>query len=202
MKEITMDEQQVMEQSASASTAAQIINGVNAGDLNATVEAIKAQPEIAKFQFRASNKWVSGGHNMTQVNDFYGVCQEIKREKTFTIEMDEPPILLGTDRSANPVESALSALAGCLTTTLIYHAAAQGVRIESVESKFEGDTDLRGFLGLDETLRRGLDGIRVKFKIKADASPEKIQELIELAQARSGVFDMLNNGVPISVQLT
>jgi uncharacterized OsmC-like protein len=200
MKEVTINEEQAAGELAAVAEQ-QIINGVNVDELNATVDAIKVDAEIAKFKFRASNKWVSGGHNRTTVKDLYGACQEITRDRSFVIEADEPPILLGTDRGANPVEYTLAALAGCLTTTLVFHAAALGVKLDAVESKFEGDADLRGFLGLDESVRNGLDKIRVTFSIKSDAPPEKIRELIELAQNRSGVFDMLKNGVPISVEL-
>lgn len=179
----------------------QMINGVNVDELNATVEAVKDDSKIAGFKFRASNKWVGGGHNRTTINGFYGACQEFERPDPFILEKDEPIVLLGTDRGANPVEYTLAALAGCLTTTLVFHAAAQGISLDEVESKLEGDTDLRGFLGLDETVRNGFDEIRVTFTIKSDAPQEKLEELVELAQKRSGVFDMLSRGVLIYVGL-
>ena len=178
-----------------------IVNGINVDELLSTIDAIKEQPELAKFQFRASNKWVNGTNNRTTVNELYGAGQEHTRENPFVIEKDEPQILLGTDRGANPVEYALTALAGCLTTTLVCFAAAQGVELKEVESRFEGDTVLRGFLGLDENIRMGCENIRATFHIKSDAPQEKIQELVELAQNRSGVFDMLANKVPISITL-
>jgi len=179
----------------------QIVNGIAVDELNTTMEAIKADAGIAKFKFRAKNRWVGGTHNRTTVNDLYGVYEEHERQQPFVIEKDEPEILLGTDKGANPIEYALAALAGCLTTTLVCHAAAQGIRIDEIESEFEGDADLRGFLGLNESVRNGLSEIRVSFKIKSDAAPEKLQELVRLAQNRSGVFDMLSNGVPIAVNL-
>jgi uncharacterized OsmC-like protein len=200
MKEVTINEQQTAELPPVAAER-QTINGVNVDEYFATIDAVNSDAEIAKFNFRASNKWVNGGNNRTTVKNFYGACQEVSRDRSFVLEKDEPPMLLGTDRGANPVEYALAALAGCLTTTLVYHAAAQGIRIEAIESCLEGDTDLRGFLGLDETIRKGLDKIRVTFIVKADAPREKIQELVALAQNRSGVFDMLSNGVPIAVKL-
>jgi uncharacterized OsmC-like protein len=203
MKAVTIDERQTTEQTGGEQSPKnpQIINGVNVDEFNAAVEAIKEQAEIPKRRLLASNKWVNGGSPLTTVNNFYAASGKSRRKKPLKVKIDNAPLLFGNHRSANPVESALAALASCLTTTLIYHAALQGIKIESVEASFEGDTDLRGFLGLDETVRRGLDSIRVSFKIKSDASEEKIQELIELAQKRSSVFDMLRNGVPISVQL-
>jgi uncharacterized OsmC-like protein len=179
----------------------QIVNGVDVDEYYATIDAIEDDPKIAKFQFRARNKWAVGANNRTTINGFYGVCQEFESREDFVLEKDEPAILLGTDRGANPVEYALAALAGCLTTTLVYHAAARGIRLDAVESRLEGGTDLRGFLGLDPAVRNGLDEIRVTFNIKSEATEEQLRELIELAQNRSGVFDMLSNGVPISVGL-
>jgi uncharacterized OsmC-like protein len=114
---------------------------------------------------------------------------------------NQPPVLLGGDQGANPVEYALAALAGCLTTSLIYHAAAQGIKIDEVESTLDGDLDLQGFLGLSDRVRNGYEGINVTFRIKADATGEKLRELVELAQERSPVFDMISNPTPVNVQL-
>ena len=188
-----MQEQQVKEQ--------KIVNGVNVTELFDTVEAIKGQKEIARFNFRATNKWVGGGSNQTTVSDYYGACQEFKRDEPFVFQKDEPPVLLGRDTGANPVEYALAALAGCLTTSLVYHAAARGIELEEVESRFEGDLDLQGFLGMDESVRNGYENIRVTFKVKADAPEETLRELVELAQKRSPVFDIVTNKVPVSVEL-
>jgi hypothetical protein len=125
----------------------QIVNGVNVSKLFGTVEAIKGNPEIAKFNFKASGKWINGGHNRTTINEFYGACQNFQRSQPFVIEKDEPPVLLGKDHGANPVEYVFAALDGCLTTSLIYHAAAQGIKIDEVETSFSGDLNLHGFLG-------------------------------------------------------
>ena len=178
------------------------INGVNVDQLYSTINAIKENPGLAKFQFRATNQWINGGNNRTSVKEFYGAGQEdTTRKQTFVFDNDEPEVLLGQDKGANPVEFVLHALAGCLTTSLVYHAAAQGIKIEAVESRFEGDIDLRGFLGMSEDVRNGYENIRVTFKIKADAPEEKLKELCELAQKRSPVFDVVTNGVPVKVQL-
>ena len=178
------------------------INGVDVDQLFSTIDAIKENPRLAKFEFRANNQWINGGHNRTSVKDFYGAGREdASRKQTFVFDNDEPVVLLGEDNGANPVEFVLHALAGCLTTSLVYHAAAQGIKIDAVESKFEGDLDLRGFLGMNEDVRNGYENIRVTFKIKADAPEEKLKELCELAQKRSPVFDIVTNRVPVKVQL-
>lgn len=178
-----------------------IVNGVNVSKLFGTVTAIQENPTIAKFNFRAKGKWVAGGHNRTTIKDFSGACQSHDRKDSFVFEKDEPPVLLGEDHGATPVEYALAALNGCLTTSLIYHAAAQGVKIEEVESTLSGDIDLHGFLGMDESVRNGYEKINVTFKIKSDASEEKLRELVELAQKRSPVFDIVSHPTPVHVSM-
>lgn len=115
------------------------------------------------------------------------------------MDADEPAILLGMDRGANPVEHLLNALAACVTTAMVYHAAAKGIELEEVESRLEGDIDLRGFLGLSDELRNGYEGIRMTFKIKADATDEQLQEIVALGPSFSPVYDSLTKGVPVSV---
>jgi uncharacterized OsmC-like protein len=180
----------------------QFVNGVNVSKLFGTVENIKENPEIAKFKFKAKGKWVNGGHNRTTINEFYGACQNFQRTQSFVFEKDEPPVLLGEDHGANPVEYVFAALDGCLTTSLIYHAAAKGIKIDEVETSFSGDLDLHGFLGLDENTRNGYEKIKVEFKIKADAPKETLQELVQLAQKRSPVFDIVSHPTPVEVSLS
>ncbi len=181
-------------------TREQTINGIAVDRLHDTVNDIKQNPTLAKCTFRAHNKWISGGHNQAVITDFHAANQEIPHRQMFKLEIDEPPLLLGEDYGANPVEYVLTALSGCLTSSLIYHAAAQGITIEEVESELEGDLDLRGFLGLSDEVRNGYNSINVKFKVKADAPQEKIDELIELAQKRSPVFDIVSHPVDVTVR--
>ncbi len=175
-----------------------ILNGVDVGKVESTVEAIKGQPDIAKFKFRLNNKWINGGHNHSTVGNFYGANQENSHLQTFELDADEPSILAGTDLGANPVEHLLHALAGCLTSTLVYHAALRGIKIDELESSLEGDIDLRGFLGLSDEVRRGYQNIRVNFKVKTDA--ENIEKLKALSKL-SPVFDVTSNGTKVDVQI-
>jgi uncharacterized OsmC-like protein len=178
------------------------VNGVRVGDLFGVIDTIKKDVEIAKFQFRATNRWVNGMHNRAEVKGFYGAKREDDtREKPYVFDEDEPFVLLGSDTGANPVEYLLVALSGCLTTSLVAHAAVRGVRLDAVESSLEGDLDIRGFLGLSEEVRRGFQHIRVKFRIKSDASRETLEELVETAQRRSPVFDIVTNRTPVTVTL-
>lgn len=177
-----------------------MINGVNLDSLSSTVEAIKATPQIAKFRFRVQNQWDGAAQNRSTVGAFFGTGQELSRQTSFVLMADEPPVLLGKDAAANPVEYLLHALAACLTTSMVYHAAARGIALEEIESSLEGDLDLRGFLKLDPNVRQGCQGIRVNFKIKANAPDDQLQEIAQLGTGHSPVFDSLTKGVPVSVK--
>ena len=183
-------------------TQSKILNGVNVDDMVQTIDVIKEDPSIAKFNFRAENKWVTGGENRTTVKDFYGAGKTHVRSKPFVFTKDEPEILLGTDKGANPVEYALTALAGCVTTTLVYWAAAKGIKLNKVESTLEGDIDLQGFLNLDENVNVGYESIQINFKIDSDASEETLQELIEIAKKRSPTANTIFNATPVNISLS
>src|SRR3954454_11724632 len=186
-----------------STTAEATRNGVDTRQLFGTLDAIKSDPALAKFQFRARNRWIDGAHNRTTIRDFYAANQEdTSRTDEFVIDAGEPAILLGSDTGANPAEHLLHALAACLTTSLVYIAAARGVRLTEVESTLEGDMDVQGALGLSDDYRNGFEHIRVTFRVKGDAPEEKLQQIVERAQQRSAVFDMVSHGVPVSVQLT
>jgi uncharacterized OsmC-like protein len=172
-----------------------MLNGVNVTRLGQTVEAIQNQPELAEFKFRARNQWIEGGHNRARINEFYGTCQELDRPVDFVFEADEPPVLLGEDHGPNPVEFVLAGLSGCMTTTLAYHAAARGIKLESIQSEYEGDLDLRGMLDLDPKVRNGYREVRVKFKVKGDIDEATLRELVQ----KSPVFDIVTNPVPVKI---
>jgi uncharacterized OsmC-like protein len=175
-------------------------NGVDTQTMFATLDAIKGQPELGKFQFRARNRWIGGSHNRTQIQGFFGAGQEdASRDDPFIVDAGEPPILLGANEGPNPAEYLLSALAACLTTSLVYVAAARGVHLTEVESSLEGDVDVQGGLGLNDGVRNGFQEIRVHFKVKGDAPSEKLQEIVERARQRSVVFDSINAGVLVKV---
>jgi uncharacterized OsmC-like protein len=179
-----------------------IRNGVDTEQMYGTLDAIVAQPELGIFQFRASNEWIAGAHNRTTIQRFYGAGQEDEsRDEPFVIDAGEPAILLGSDTGANPAEHLLHALAACLTTSLVYVAAARKVRLTHVESTLEGDMDVRGALGLTDDVRNGFTNIRVGFKLTGDAPEEKLREVVERAQRRSAVYDMVTNGMPVTVDV-
>lgn len=175
-------------------------NGVNIDQMYGTLDAIKAQPDLAKFQFRARNKWLGGSHNRSTMKDFYAAGQEDStRSMEFTADAGEPAILLGHDEGANPAEYLLHALAACLTTSVVYVASARGVQLHSVESTVEGEADVQGALGLSDEVRNGFTNIRVSFRVRADAPPEKVREIVERARQRSFVYDVVSNGTAVAV---
>ena len=182
--------------------AAPVRNGIDTAQMYGTLDLLKQQPELGRFQFRAHNRWIEGAHNRSTIQGFYAAGgEDASREAAFEIDAGEPAILLWTDQGANPAEYLLHALAACLTTTMVYVAAARKVRLTHVESWLEGDMDVRGALGVDAGPRNGFERISVRFRVEGDAPPEKIAEIVERAKQRSAVYDMVTNGVPVAVDV-
>lgn len=175
-----------------------VINGIEIDTLKATVGAIQAEPELGACHFRATNKWLGGNHNRSTVTGFYGARQEIAHKQNFVMDADEPAILAGEDEGANPVEHLLHALASCLTTSMVAHAAVRGINIDELESELEGDIDLRGFLGLADDVPKGYTAIRATFRVKADSAD--LETLRGLANF-SPVFNTLTNGTSVDVNV-
>jgi uncharacterized OsmC-like protein len=176
-------------------------NGVDTAALFATLDAVKQAPQAASFQFRAHNQWVSGTHNRTTITDFFGVGEERAHQRSFVFDADHPAVLVGQDHAPTPVEFLLHALAACLTAGLANIAAARRVRLTEVRSTVTGDIDLNGILGLEPGVRNGYQGITVRFTVKGDAPANKLRELVEQSRARSAVFDVITNGVPVTIQV-
>jgi uncharacterized OsmC-like protein len=176
-------------------------NGVDTATLFATIDAVKAAPEAAKFQFRAENEWVNGTHSRGTIHGFFGVGEERTHERSFTFDADHPAVLVGKDNGPTPVEFVLHALAACLTAGLANIAAARNVRLNEVRCTVAGDIDLNGILGLNPDVRNGYQNIVVRFSIKADAPAEKIREIVDQSRARSAVYDVITGGVPVSIEV-
>ncbi|MCP4386162.1 MAG: OsmC family protein [Hyphomicrobiales bacterium] len=186
---------------AATATAPAIVNGLDMDQAIATIGAIKEDPEIAEFRFRARNRWVSGGENRSTIKDFYGArSEDSSRDKAWEFTNGEPPVLLGHNEGANPVEFLLHALAGCVTTTFVLHAAARGVTIRSLSTELEGDIDLHGLVGLNDEVAAGYREIRIKMDVDADCSDEELADLITYAEAHSPVCNTVCRPVPVKIE--
>jgi uncharacterized OsmC-like protein len=177
------------------------MNGVDTPSLLATIGAVGAQPELAKFQFRVSSRWISGTHSRSTIDGYFGAGGEHKHIAPTKADGDHPAVLCGADAAPTPVEWVLHALATCLTAGIANIAAARGIKLNRVESTVEGDIDLRGILGLSKEVRNGYQGVRVAFEIDGDASPDLLEQIVMQSKARSAVFDIITNGVPVSIDV-
>ena len=176
-------------------------NGLNLDQMVQTVEALKNDPALARFQFRARNQWIDGGENRSSIRDFYGAgVEDTSRTEPFVFTNGEPPVLLGANEGANPVEYLLHALAGCVTTTTVLHAAARGIRIHRLSTELTGDIDLQGFLALDDSVPVGYESIRIRMDIEADATDEEIDDLLAFAREHSPVCNTVCRPVPVTVE--
>jgi uncharacterized OsmC-like protein len=174
---------------------------VNTPALLATINVVKETPALAKFQFRATNRWLSGTYSVSSIESFSGAGGEHKHQADFRYGADHPAVLVGEDRGPTPVEFILHGLASCITAGIANIAAARGVTLTSVESRVEGDIDLQGILGISDSVRNGYERIRVNVSITGDAPEEKLRQIVEQSRARSAVFDVLTNGVPVDVSV-
>jgi uncharacterized OsmC-like protein len=176
-------------------------NGVDTATLFATLDAVKQAPQAAQFQFRAHNQWISGTHNRSTIADYFGVGEERSHERTFVFDADHPAVLVGQDHGPTAVEFVLHALAACLTAGLANIAAVRRVKLTEVRSTVTGDIDLNGLLGLSPDVRNGYERITVRFTIKSDAPAEKLREIVEQSRARSAVYDVIANRVPVTIEV-
>ena len=175
-------------------------NGVDVATLFATLDAVKGSPEIAKFQFRAHNRWLTGTYSQSTIHGFYGAMQEMAHEHVHVYDADHPAVLVGNDNGPTPTEFVLHALAACLTSGLANIAAARGVNLTEVESTVEGDIDLLGIFGMSDEVRNGYQGIKVSFRLRGD-DPDKLRSVLEQSRRRSAVYDVVTNGVPVTIDV-
>ncbi|AKU92601.1 OsmC family protein [Vulgatibacter incomptus] len=176
----------------------ELVNGVDVHALGEVIEKVRADPSLARFRFRVSNRWDEGGHSETTIDGFYGAgAEQTSDNRPFTLEADEAPVLLGEDRAPNAVEHLLNALATCMTGSLAYHAAARGIRLDRIESELRGEIDLRGFLGISDQIRNGFQHIEATFRVEGDGTEEELAELIRF----SPVLDVVSNGTDVSLRV-
>jgi uncharacterized OsmC-like protein len=174
-------------------------NGVDVPTVFATINAVAAQPELAKFQFRSTTRWLKGTHSRTTIESFSGAGAVHEHKHEHTYDGDHPAVLVGADNAPTPIEFVLHALGGCLIAGIANIASARRVDLYEVVARVEGNADLRGLLGISSNVRNGYDSIRVSFEIKGDAPAEKLQQIVEQSRDRSAVFDVLTRPVPIEI---
>jgi uncharacterized OsmC-like protein len=185
----------------SKATKASVDNGVNVEALFGAQDALKQAPEAAQFKWRASVTWLNGTHSKSTIETFYGLGAEQKHKKPYTFEADHPEVFAAADNGATPVEIVLAGLASCLTAGVAAVAQARKVQLRSVSATLEAGMDVRGILGVDQDVRNGFDGIKVTYKIDADASPEDIKAIVAQSQKRSAVYDIITNPTNVTVEV-
>jgi uncharacterized OsmC-like protein len=195
---IASDEEGTM----STETEKQVQNGVNVDALLGARDALSKAPEAAKFNWKASCKWMNGTHSQTSIQSFFGLGQQQSHKTEFTFDIDHPEIFASEDKGATPVEMVLTGLAGCLTAGVAAVAQLRKIQLRSVTATIEGGMDIQGILGIDEDVRNGFDGIKVNFAIDADATREEIEALVAQSQKRSAVFDIVANPTNVSVTVS
>ena len=176
-------------------------NGVNVEALLGARQALSEAPEAAKFTWRASCKWINGTHSNSTVSSFFGLGTEQAHKTEFSFSADHPEVFASEDKGATPVEYVLVGLASCLTAGIAAIAQNRGIQLRSVAATLEGAMDIQGILGMDSEVRNGFDGIKVRFDIDADASPDEIRALVAQSQKRSAVFDVISNPVNVTVDV-
>src|SRR5262245_24616220 len=179
----------------------ELFNGLNTQQLVRTVEAVKQDKTLAKFEFRARNDWIDGMVTRTSIQDFFGAgAEDTSRTKPFTFTSGEPPVLLGANEGAGAGEVLLHALASCVASTAVMHATARGIRIESIATELKGEVDLQGLLGLDPAARPGYQKITVKMAIKANCSDAELDELVQVVRGHSPIYDTVSRPVPVMLE--
>jgi uncharacterized OsmC-like protein len=177
------------------------LNGVNTPMLLATIDAVGKTPQLAKFVFRATSRWVNGTHSQTTMSGFFGAGAEHQHIKPYKADGDHPNVLCGADNAPTPVEWVLHAIASCLIAGIGNIAAARGVRLTKVEATLTGYIDLQGILGLSDQVRNGYERLQISFDIQGDAPREKLEQLVMQSKARSAVYDIITNGIPVDIKV-
>lgn len=183
-------------------TVNKVLNGFDLEAIENTVTALKGNPKIAEFKFKATNEWESGPRNTSKIQGFYGACQEdATRETPFVCSTDMPVVLNGTDVAPSPPEFLLHTLAGCITTSMMLLASANGIQVDEVTVKVEGDINLNGFLGLDSCILKEYEQIKISIDVEGDLTSEEKETLLELAK-KSPIYNTILNPVPVDISLS
>jgi uncharacterized OsmC-like protein len=181
------------------------INGVNPQQLGGLLNTLKEHPDASEARFYVKTEWTcqdegdSGGFYVrSSCKDFQLGGQTIQRNNTYAMVFDFPPEFSGEGKGPTVCEACMSSLGACITQTIVAHATARGINIDSVTIDLEGNVDLQGFTGLSTDTRPGAQGFRLKVNIKSStASKEQISQLYEIGKRYSPAFDTLTNGTSV-----
>ena len=176
-------------------------NGVNVEALLGAREALTDAPDAAQFQWRATCEWKNGTHSNSTVEGYFGLGEEHKHKTTFTFDADHPEVFASEDLGATPVEYMLVGLASCLTAGIAAVAQHREIQLNSVIATLDAGMNIQGILGIDSDVRNGFDGIKVTYKIDADASEDEIKALVAQSQKRSAVYDIITNPTNVTVEV-
>jgi uncharacterized OsmC-like protein len=180
-------------------TTSVVDNGVNVEALLGAREAFADAPQIAQFQWRSTVSWVNGTHSRAGVETFFGFGEEQRHSTGFGFDIDHPLQFAAQDKGITPVEFVLVALGGCLTAGIAAVAQQRGIQLRSVQANVSADMDLHGILGADPEVRNGFSGVRVEYRIEADASAADVEAVVAQSQKRSAVYDILTNPTAVTV---
>ncbi len=176
-----------------------IVNGLNVDDLFSLIEGVKGDASKANTSWRVATTWQGQARSHSEVKGFAIGGQDVSRR--FTINIDEPLELGGSNQFANPQEHLIAALNACMTVGYVAQCAVRGITLQSLEIETEGDIDLRGFLGLDPNVANGYESLRYTVRIKGSGTKEQFAEIHSAVMATSPNFYNLANAVPLKSTL-
>lgn len=164
-------------------TTATVINGIDTAALTQFAGAVQQDPAQGMVSYKVASSWKGGTRMEAKVPGFS--LGGVDYANPFTIGVDEPAQLLGTNTAPSPSELIMSGLNACMMVGYVANAALMGVTLEKLEIETTGSLDLRGFLGLDASVKPGFDEIRYTVRIKGDGTPEQFEEIHKTVTALS-----------------
>jgi len=175
------------------------VNGIDVDALTAVVRDVTKDPALGQVEFRVRSEWKGQTRSRTSVTSYTIGGQQVYR--TFTIDADEPFELLGRNTAPNPQELLMAALNACITVGYVAGAAARGITLDKLEIETAGALDLRGFLGIDPSVRPGYETIRYVVRLKGNGTPEQFREIHETVIKTSPNYFNLSQPVRLDARL-
>jgi uncharacterized OsmC-like protein len=159
------------------------VNGLDLAALDETVAAVTADPRLGQVAFRVKTDWKGQTRSESTV-DSYTLAGEVV-PRSFTIAADEPHELLGTNSAPNPQELLMSAVNACMMVGYVAQASVRGITLDACRIETEGELDLRGFLGIDESIPTGYRRISYTVFLEGDGTREQYEDIHQAVMATS-----------------